>query len=84
MRRALAIATTIATVCVSSLVLIAAPASADPSASAWAALRQCESSGRYNTNTGNGYYGAYQFDLSTGRSVGGSGYPIEASACDQE
>ncbi len=84
MRRALAIATTIATVCVSSLVLIAAPASADPSASAWAALRQCESSGRYNTNTGNGYYGAYQFDLPTWRSVGGTGNPAGASPSEQD
>jgi hypothetical protein len=38
-------------------------------------LRQCESGDRYSINTGNGYYGAYQFNLSTWRSVGGSGYP---------
>lgn len=28
-------------------------------------LRQCESGGNYQTNTGNGYYGAYQFSQST-------------------
>lgn len=28
-------------------------------------LRQCESGGNYATNTGNGYYGAYQYDLQT-------------------
>ena len=27
----------------------------------WAALRHCESGGNYADNTGNGYYGAYQF-----------------------
>lgn len=29
------------------------------------ALRQCETGGNYTTNTGNGYYGAYQFLIST-------------------
>ena len=44
----------------------------------------CESSNNYLINTGNGYYGAYQFDLSTWRSVGGSGYPNQASAAEQD
>ncbi|MBM3209749.1 DUF348 domain-containing protein [Candidatus Saccharibacteria bacterium] len=30
-----------------------------------AALRQCETGGNYSTNTGNGYYGAYQFSQPT-------------------
>jgi hypothetical protein len=38
-------------------------------------LRQCESGGNYGINSGNGYYGAYQFNLQTWRGVGGSGYP---------
>ena len=29
------------------------------------ALRTCEAGGRYNANTGNGFYGAYQFMIST-------------------
>lgn len=29
------------------------------------ALRQCESGGNYAINTGNGYYGAYQFSIPT-------------------
>ena len=33
--------------------------------SAWASLRQCESSGDYSIDTGNGYYGAYQFAPTT-------------------
>ena len=45
-------------------------ASADPSADDWYQLRMCESTNRYDINTGNGYYGAYQFDLRPGsRSV---------------
>lgn len=32
-------------------------------------LRQCESTNTYTTNTGNGYYGAYQFLISTWDSV---------------
>jgi uncharacterized protein YabE (DUF348 family) len=32
-------------------------------------LRQCESGGNYRTNTGNGYYGAYQFSLETWKRI---------------
>ncbi len=52
-------------------------------ADAWAALAQCESGGNPSTNTGNGYYGMYQFSLSTWRSVGGTGLPSDASADEQ-
>ena len=57
---------------------------ADPSSDQWLALRKCESSNNYSINTGNGYYGAYQFDLATWRSVGGSGYPYQASPAEQD
>lgn len=49
----------------------------------WAALAQCESGGNPATNTGNGYYGLYQFSLPTWRAMGGSGLPSEASAAEQ-
>lgn len=49
----------------------------------WSQLAQCESGGDPTTNTGNGYYGMYQFTLSTWQSVGGSGLPSEASAAEQ-
>lgn len=52
-------------------------------ASIWAAIAQCESGGNPTTNTGNGYYGMYQFSLPTWRSVGGTGLPSEASAEEQ-
>ena len=45
----------------------------------WDQLAECEAGGNWATNTGNGYYGGLQFDLSTWRSYGGSGYPSDAS-----
>ncbi len=82
-RRALAVALTGATIVV-TIVLPATSAYADPPTSDWSRLRMCESSDNYSTNTGNGHYGAYQFDLSTWRSVGGSGYPNLASVAEQD
>ncbi|MEK9195738.1 MAG: transglycosylase family protein [Patescibacteria group bacterium] len=38
---------------------------------AWAKLRACESGGNYNINTGNGYYGAYQYNNGTWNNYGG-------------
>jgi hypothetical protein len=48
------------------------------------AIAQCESGGNYGTNTGNGFYGAYQFDLQTWQSVGGTGLPSNASPAEQD
>ncbi|GAA1478141.1 hypothetical protein GCM10009623_25870 [Nocardioides aestuarii] len=45
----------------------------------WDQLAQCESGGNWAINTGNGYYGGLQFNLSTWRAYGGSGYPHQAS-----
>jgi hypothetical protein len=47
-------------------------------------LARCESGGNYGINTGNGYYGAYQFALGTWRSLGYSGYPHQAPAAVQD
>ncbi|MEP6598769.1 MAG: transglycosylase family protein, partial [Actinomycetota bacterium] len=78
-----------AAVCVSGAVVYAAAgpistAGADPSANDWFLLRMCESGNNYAINTGNDHYGAYQFDLLTWRSVGGSGYPQLASPAEQD
>ncbi|HWE92259.1 MAG TPA: transglycosylase family protein [Pseudonocardiaceae bacterium] len=60
-------------------------ASADPAASSWSRLRDCESGGNYAAVSGSGrYYGAYQFDVGTWRSVGGAGYPNQASPLEQD
>lgn len=56
----------------------------EPTAEQWGALRFCESSLTYSINTGNGYFGAYQFDLPTWRSVGGVGNPADAPAEEQD
>ncbi len=66
------------------LALPGSNANADPSASDWYRLRNCESGNNYSINTGNGYYGAYQFNLDTWRSVGGTGYPNLASPGEQD
>ena len=46
--------------------------------------RSARARGEYSVNTGNGYYGAYQFDLSTWRSNGGVGRPDLASPSEQD
>jgi len=64
---------------------LAQTAAADPRGNDWTRLRQCESGGRYNIVSASGkYYGAYQFDLSTWRSVGGTGLPHRASPAEQD
>jgi uncharacterized protein YabE (DUF348 family) len=45
----------------------------------WDQLAECESGGNWAINTGNGYYGGLQFNLSTWQSYGGTGYPHQAS-----
>lgn len=49
----------------------------------WDELAQCESSGDWNTNTGNGFGGGLQFTDSTWRAFGGSGQPENASREEQ-
>ena len=46
----------------------------------WDAIAECESSGNWSANTGNGYYGGLQFSRSTWRAHGGGRY---ASTADQ-
>lgn len=50
---------------------------------AWAKVANCESSGNPKAVNPAGYYGLFQFDLRTWRSVGGSGNPTNASAAEQ-
>jgi uncharacterized protein YabE (DUF348 family) len=49
----------------------------------WAALADCESGGNPQAVNPAGYYGLYQFSLSTWAAQGGSGNPINASASEQ-
>jgi resuscitation-promoting factor RpfA len=63
--------------------VVAAPVvlagSADAASSnTWDRLAQCESSGNWAINTGNGYYGGVQFSPSTWRGFGGTKYASSA------
>jgi hypothetical protein len=48
------------------------------------AIAACESGGDPATDTGNGFYGKYQFTLETWAAVGGSGNPAHASEGEQD
>lgn len=63
--------------------LMVAPAANAASDATWDQLAQCESSGNWAANTGNGYYGGLQFSLSTWQAYGGSGNPADASRAEQ-
>jgi resuscitation-promoting factor RpfA len=77
-RKTISIAT-LAGIGVSVAIAAAAPASAD-----LASIRQCESGGNYATNTGNGFYGAYQFTQQTWNGLGYSGLPSDAPPAVQD
>jgi LysM repeat protein len=49
----------------------------------WACIAQHESGGNPATDTGNGYYGMYQFTMSSWQAGGGTGNPADASAAQQ-
>ena len=56
--------------------LTAAPASA--ATTVWDKVAKCESGGRWNINTGNGYYGGLQFSPRTWKGFGGKKYASSA------
>jgi uncharacterized protein YabE (DUF348 family) len=45
----------------------------------WNKIAQCESTGNWSINNGNGYYGGLQFDIRTWLSAGGGAYAPNAS-----
>jgi hypothetical protein len=55
-----------------------------PAGGVWYELRMCESGDNYAEDSGNGYYGAYQFALSTWYGLGFTGVPSEASPAVQD
>jgi hypothetical protein len=59
---------------------LAAPTASPP----LEAIAACESGGNPAADTGNGFYGKYQFDLQTWQSVGGTGNPARASEAEQD
>jgi hypothetical protein len=48
------------------------------------AIAACESGGNPSANTGNGFYGKYQFTIGTWASLGGRGNPAAASEAEQD
>jgi hypothetical protein len=48
------------------------------------AIAACESGGNPATDTGNGFYGKYQFTLETWQALGGTGNPAHASEREQD
>ena len=66
---------------------VAAPSSGASSPGAggiWAELRKCESGGNYRADTGNGFYGAYQFTQQTWSDLGFAGRPDLAPSSTQD
>ena len=61
---------------------VAGTANAAPP-SVWDSLAQCESSGNWQINTGNGFFGGLQFTQSTWQEFGGQGAPQNASREEQ-
>jgi hypothetical protein len=61
---------------------LASTASASPVN--WDALAQCESSGNWSANTGNGFSGGLQFTQSTWNAYGGSQYAPSAASASRD
>jgi len=60
------------------------PASGGSSGVNWDAIADCESSGNWHINTGNGYYGGLQFDIRTWLGAGGGAYASRADLASRE
>jgi hypothetical protein len=61
-----------------------APSSGGGAGGVWLELRQCESGDNYRENTGNGFYGAYQFSPTTWTGLGYPGRPDLESPAMQD
>jgi hypothetical protein len=68
-----------------SVVPVALAGSANAAtASEWDTVAQCESSGNWSINTGNGYYGGLQFSQSTWEAYGGLDFANRADLATKE
>ncbi|MDF2093683.1 ubiquitin-like domain-containing protein [Knoellia sp. 3-2P3] len=50
----------------------------------WDRIAECESSGNWSINTGNGYYGGLQFDIQTWLGAGGGDFASRADLASRE
>ncbi|MFE9664129.1 transglycosylase family protein [Streptomyces sp. NPDC005955] len=67
-----------------ALPLIGADLAHAADASTWNKVAACESSGDWNTNTGNGYFGGLQFTQSTWEEYGGRAYAPRADLATKD
>ncbi|MGO1167585.1 MAG: ubiquitin-like domain-containing protein [Janibacter sp.] len=54
------------------------------SAAMWDRIAQCESTGNWSINSGNGYYGGLQFDIQTWQGAGGGDFAPRADQATRE
>ena len=75
--------TAIAGAAIGAPLAVAPVASAETGGTVWDKLAQCESSGNWAINTGNGFGGGLQFTPSTWHAFGGEGRAEDASRVEQ-
>ncbi|QRP17907.1 transglycosylase family protein [Corynebacterium striatum] len=63
---------------------LATPAANAAPVSAWDQVAACESGGNWQVNTGNGYYGGFQFSAQTWSGFGGQQYAPTADQVTKE
>lgn len=63
---------------------VSAPVAEAEAANVWDRVAKCESGGRWNINTGNGYHGGLQFSRSTWRAFGGAKYAKTANKASKK
>lgn len=76
--------TAIAGAAIGAPLLVSAPAANAATDAAWDRLAQCESGGRWDIATGNGYYGGVQFSPSTWTGFGGGEFAPTANKATRE
>lgn len=64
--------------------MVTAPGAQAASVSTWDKVAECESSGDWQADTGNGYYGGLQFSQSSWKAAGGTQYASRADQATKE
>ncbi len=67
-----------------ALPLVTAPGAQAASVGTWEKVAECESSGDWQADTGNGYYGGLQFSESSWKAAGGTKYAPRADQASKE
>ncbi|MER0245693.1 transglycosylase family protein [Streptomyces sp. HSW2009] len=67
-----------------ALPFLGAPQANPASVDVWEKVAQCEATGNWSINTGNGFYGGLQFTDSTWRSFGGTAYAPRADLATKD